>query len=288
MDIIRHFFRKASPRLHRALKIFQIGEFFGFHIVPDHFYYPIPSTRDLDDTLFERKSECVGLDWNLTTQKQYLNEVFPQYALEVEFKPNPGLSLTDAAVLHTMIRHHKPRKMIEIGSGNSTRIAASACLMNEKEGMPCELIAIEPFPNQDLEKGFPGLTELRRQKVQSIDVEEFMDCDLLFIDSSHMAMIGSDVLYEQLEILPRLKKGCLIHFHDILLPGEYWKDWVKGMHYFWSEQYLLKAFLLFNNSFEVIWASRYMHLRDSAAIRGVFPYFEPEQHRITSFWIRRK
>ena len=196
--------------------------------------------------------------------------------------------MVDAAILHAMIRHHKPRKMIEIGSGSSTQIAARACLMNEKEGSSCKLIAVEPYPSQMLESGFPGLTALKKQKVQTINTHEFEDIDLLFIDSSHIAMIGSDVVYEQLEILPRLKPGCLVHFHDILLPGEYWKDWVKQNHYFWSEQYLLWAFLLFNDTFEVIWASRYMHLKDSGAIKRVFPYFAPEHHHITSFWIRRK
>jgi predicted O-methyltransferase YrrM len=288
MDSFRKLKGKVASRLFRYLKLFEVGEFFGFHIVPDHFYYPIPSTRDLEDTIFERKSECVGLDWNLPVQINYLDTIFPKYAQEVEFKQNPGLSLVDAAVLHAMVRHHKPKKMIEIGSGSSTRIAAEACLLNKKEDQPCRLIAVEPFPDRQLDEGFPGLTELKKQKVESVGTKEFVDCDLLFIDSSHMAMIGSDVLYEQLEILPRLKPGCLIHFHDILLPGEYWKDWVKDHHLFWTEQYLLWAFLLFNNSFEVIWASRFMHLRDSTAIQEVFPYFKPDEHRITSFWIKRK
>lgn len=278
--------RRLIGRL--SLKLFRFWEFWGIHVVPDHYYYPIPSTRDLDDALFERKSECVGLDWNVATQTHYLNNVFPQFALEKEFKKNPGLSLVDAAILHSMIRHRKPQKMIEIGSGHSTQIAANACLMNEEEGAPCELIVIDPYPRLRLEDRFPGLTELRKQKVQSISVKEFEDCDLLFVDSSHVVMIGSDVNYVQLEIMPRVKRGCLIHFHDILLPGEYWKDWVREHHLFWSEQYLLWAFLLFNDTFEIIWASRYMHLRDSGSIKAVFPYFEPEQHHITSFWIRRR
>ena len=91
-----------------------------------------------------------------------------------------------------------------------------------------------------------------------------------------------------LRLFPRLKKGCLIHFHDILLPGEYWKEWVKGNKWFWSEQYLLQAFLQFNSDFEIIWASRYQHLNNGLMIKDVFPYFEHESHRITSLWIRRK
>ena len=280
--------RKIIGRL--ALKLFKVWEFFGLHVVPDNFYYPIPSTRDLDEAVFERESECIGLDWNIDTQKRYLREVFPAFTLEREFQINPGLSLVDAAILHCMIRRHKPEKMIEIGSGSSTEIAARACLMNRAEGSPCELIAIEPYPGKALMKGFPGLTTLKRERVQSVGVEAFEECDLLFVDSSHVVMTGSDVNYIQLEILPRLKKGCLIHFHDILLPGEYWRDWVKKRHIFWSEQYLLQAFLLFNHSFEVIWASRYMHLKNEKDIKAVFPFFEPGpgKHRITSFWIRRK
>ena len=220
-------------------KTFRFWELLGIHVTPDHFFYPIPSTRDLDDALFARQSECVGIDWNIGVQARYLREVFPKFALEIVFKENVGLSLVDAAVLHFMIRYHQPRKIIEIGSGASTRFAANACLMNAQEGTTCDLIAVEPYPNSDLEKGFPGLSQLRREKVQSISVSEFEDCDLVFIDSSHVVKIGGDVNYEQLEILPRLKPGCLIHFHDILLPGEYWKDWVKEKHYFWSEQYLL-------------------------------------------------
>jgi len=269
-------------------KSFRFWEILGIHVTPNHYFYPIPSTRDLDDTLFATQSECMGLNWNNDVQAWHLYEVFPKFALEIVFKKNNALSLVDAAVLHSMIRYYKPKKMIEIGSGASTRIAANACLMNERECAPCELIAVEPYPGKDLESGFDGLTKLVKQKVQSVSVKEFEDCDMLFIDSSHVVKIGGDVNYEQLEILPRVKQGCLIHFHDILLPGEYWKDWVKDKHYFWSEQYLLWAFLLFNNEFEVIWASRYMHLKDSSSIMAVFPYFMPGQHRITSFWIRRR
>jgi hypothetical protein len=127
---------------------------------------------------------------------------------------------------------------------------------------------------------------VRRQRVQDVELEAFAECDLLFIDSSHIAEVGSDVTFEQLEILPRLKPGCLVHFHDILIPGEYWRDWVKGRRFFWSEQYLLWAFLLFNSEFEVVWGARYMQLQHEAAIASALPFYTP-QDRITSFWIRR-
>ena len=271
-----------------ALSGFRFCETFGLHITPDKFDYPIPSTKDLTDYIFRRKSDCIGIDWNNNKQEDYLKNIFPKYATEVEFESNEGLSLVDAAIYHAMIRHNKPRKIIEIGSGSSTRFAASACIMNETEGIHCELVAIEPFPTKELRKGFPGLARLIENKVQSVDLKEFEDCDLLFIDSSHVVKIGGDVNYEILEIIPRLKKDCLVHFHDILLPGEYWKDWVMGNKWFWSEQYLLQAFMQFNRDFEIMWASRYQHLNNELMIKDVFPYFEQRKHRITSFWIRRK
>ena len=100
--------------------------------------------------------------------------------------------------------------------------------------------------------------------------------------------MGGDVNNEILDIVPRLKPGAIIHWHDILLPGEYWKDWVTRDKNFWTEQYLLQAFLQFNREFEIIWASRYMSLNRTAALLSTFPNFEPSQSRITSFWIRRK
>ena len=278
--------RRGIGRL--AVKLFPLGEFFGIHVVPDHFYYPIPSTRDLDDSIFEKRSECVGLDWNVATQRFYLKEVFSRFAGEREFKKNRGLSLVDAAILHAMVRYHKPRRLIEIGSGDSTRIVAEACLLNEKEGAPCEFIAIDAYPGAAMEAGFPGLSRLVKRKVQAVSLREFEGCDLLFVDSSHVVMIGGDVNFLLLEVVPRAKPGCVIHFHDILLPGEYWKEWVRERRLFWSEQYLLWAFLLFNPMFEVIWASRYMHLEDGQAIQAVFPYFETDRHHITSFWIARR
>ncbi|MQF67068.1 class I SAM-dependent methyltransferase [SAR202 cluster bacterium AD-802-F09_MRT_200m] len=97
--------------------------------------------------------------------------------------------------------------MVEIGSGFSTRIAARACLMNASNQNPCELIAIEPYPDKALREGLPGLSKLIQMKVESIDLDEIMDCDLLFIDSSHLVKTGGDVNYEILEIVPRLKPG---------------------------------------------------------------------------------
>ncbi len=268
--------------------LFRMFEALGLHVMPVHFYSPIPRTRDLTDELFERVSECIGVDWNDHVQQQYLDDVFPRFGREVEFYKNPGLSPADAAVLHAMIRHHKPAKMVEIGGGFSTEIAARACVMNADEGHPCELVAIEPYPGSRLRGGFPGLSCLIDKRLEDVPLDEILGCDLLFIDSSHVVKIGGDVNRAILQIVPRLKPGAIVHWHDIILPNEYWKDWVRGDRLFWSEQYLLQAFLMYNKVFEIIWASRYMHLCHADRIKKAMPFFDPGKHRIPSFWIRRK
>src|SRR3989304_2152986 len=113
-----------------ALSGFELWEIFCIHITPAKFDYPIPSTRDLSDDIFQRRSDCVGMDWNVKEQEYYLKNIFPKYATEVVFEKNEGLSLVDAAIYHAMIRHKKPGKIVEIGSGSSTRFAARACIMN--------------------------------------------------------------------------------------------------------------------------------------------------------------
>lgn len=271
-----------------ALKLFPLWELCGLHVVPDHFHFPIPSTRDLDDALFEGESACVGLDWNPDRQMRCLTDVFPRFKDERQFERNAGLSPVDAAVLYAMVRCYKPRRIIEIGSGFSTGFIEAARLRNEQDGAPSEHIVINPYPHLTLGQLNPSLTTLRKQKVQATHLKDFEDCDLLFVDSSHIAGIGSDVNFLVLEVLPRVKPGCLIHFHDIVLPREYWKDWVKRDRLFWSEQYLLWAFLLFNTAFDVVWAAQNMQSKHSRALQQAFPAFNPERHRLSSFWIERR
>ncbi len=261
-----------------ARKSFYLFERLGLHVVPNHFYQPIPDTRELTEALFARRTELVGVDMAEESQCKLLQELASAYKAEFDALPrdktdvpsqfylnNGTYQSVDAEMLYSMVRHFKPRKMIEIGSGFSTYLAAQAVLKNETaDGIKCELTAIEPYPNDVLAKGFPGMTRLMRDKVQTAALAEFEalgENDILFIDSSHVLKIGSDVQYEYLEILPRLKKGVIVHIHDIFLPAEYPREWVFKHQRFWNEQYLLQSFLTFNDSFEVLFAGSYMHLK---------------------------
>lgn len=133
------------------------------------------------------------------------------------------------------------------------------------------------------------MRSLIEKKVEDVDLEFFSGLgsgDILFIDSSHTVKIGGDVNYLFLEVLPRLKPGVIVHVHDILLPFDYRRDWVMEQFRFWTEQYLLQAFLTFNSEFEVLMANSYLsyyHQRDLKATFTSSPWWGGG-----SFWMRRQ
>ncbi len=287
-------------------KSFEFCQRLGVHIVPNHFYVPIPDTSKLDKRLWSQNSELVGIDINekklldiLTHFKTDFYEEykhFPRHKTDIPheyYVSNGFFEAVDGEILYCMIRHFKPKKIIEVGSGYSTYLSAQTILKNKKESdHDCELIAIEPYPNHVLLRGFPGLSRLLNKKVQDVPISEFQQLgknDILFIDSSHVLKIGSDVQYELLDIIPRLKKGVIVCFHDIFMPAEYRKEWIIKYHYFWNEQYLLQAFLAFNESFEVLLASSYLHIKYPHILEKMFPSYNYNRvsHWPASFWIRR-
>jgi hypothetical protein len=294
--------RIAGLALNRT---FGIWERLGIHITSNHFYQPIPDVRSLSDRLWTNLSELVGLRMNEEGQRRLLEifssnyrgeyESFPKERTPVPYRyyvNNGAFGSVDGELLYCMIRHYRPKRIIEIGSGNSTYLSAQATLRNreEKNGYKCELTAIEPYPNSVLKEGFPGLTRLVQKKVQNVSLSEFEELeenDILFIDSTHVLRIGSDVQYEYLEILPRLRKGVLVHSHDIFLPSEYPREWVLDDHKFWTEQYLLQAFITFNECFEVVLAASYVHLRRPEWFESAFSSYSRDTRWPSSFWMRR-
>jgi hypothetical protein len=274
------------PPIMRNSRFFHLWENQGYHVTPVHFYQPIPDTRLLKKSLWSGESGLIGINMNVEKQLslvQHFSEHFkdellalsknkPTTPYEYRWK-NKFIPAVDAIALYCMVRHFKPRQVFEIGSGNSTYLTAHAVLANQKEGCETRLIAIEPYPGEVLKAGFPGLSELRVQKVEDIPLDMFGQLeagDILFIDSSHVLTIGSDVYYEILEIIPRLKQGVIIHLHDIFWPKEYPYEWIVERRNFWNEQYILQAFLAFNHSFEILWASTYLSMKQHEPLKAAF------------------
>ncbi|BDW85778.1 hypothetical protein MACH21_19550 [Roseicyclus marinus] len=281
-----HLFNRVTRRFARLTFPF-FERVFNLHITPNDYYSPIPSVKDLPTDIYDRRFDMGGVDMNLSGQTAFLRDVLPLYLSEFTPKQNGGLSLADAYVLYALIRHRKPSRMVEIGGGDSTFISMAAIERNRAEGHPCHFTCIEPYPRDFLTRATWPDYRLVVEKVQDADLSIFADIDMLFIDSSHVSKIGSDVNHEMFEILPRMKPGSLIHWHDIVIPTNYWRDWTTNGTQFWNESYLLHAFLMFNAEFRVVWAARWFNLEHPDALAATLPFLEPS-HRLTSFWVERE
>ena len=296
-------YRAALKRFIR--KTFPLWQRLGFHVTRVHFYEPVPDTRTLKNDLWSQPTEMPGVDINENKQLQLLNSFSYKYKDEYDQFPenkttkpyeyylnNKSYESVDGEMLYCMIRDFKPHKIVEVGSGFSTFIAGAAIIKNlgEEPGYECDLTSIDPFPNDVISGGFPGFSGVLPSTVQDVELDVFTDLeanDIFLIDSSHVLSIGSDVQYEFLEILPRLKKGVVIHIHDIFLPSEYPREWVMGRKVFWTEQYLLQAFLAFNESFEVLWASSYMNHNHADKLSAVFNSYRIPVTRPCSLWLAK-
>ena len=274
----------------------------GIHIVPNHFYGPVPDTRQLGDELWAKPSEAVGIDMHGDEQVALLDEISHYKSEYDRFPANPTgdpteyyyvngkFGAVDGGMLYGLLRHFKPKRMLEVGSGNSTILATQAYKLNEAEtGIRTEHTVIDPYPHATVAAGLPGIDRLIPSRVQDVPMEEFTrleDGDFLFIDTSHVIKTGGDVQFEFLEVLPRLQKGVIVQIHDIYLPAEYPREWVLDGLTFWSEQYVLQAFLAFNSAFDVMLGGQYLHLYHPDRLKATFGLYDGDPF-IGSFWIRR-
>ncbi len=302
-DLAAHVIAPLLRRLAHDPKYFELWQSHGFHVASVHYYQPIPDTRVLPLSLWNRVSDLPGVDIREEQQKQLLSEIvgrfkdeytaIPEGASTQEFHyylGNVAFEAVDAEMLFGLIRLLKPRRMYEIGSGFSTLLTADALRRNRVDGYSCRFIAIDPDASAELEAKLPRDVALWRVPVQEVSLDEFeslCENDILFIDSSHVCKIGSDVQFLFLEVLPRLRPGVVVHIHDIFLPLEYPRQWVLDEHRFWNEQYLLQTFLSFNATFEVLWAGQWMHIKYPDLLMKAFPSYKAGVSA-GSFWFRRR
>lgn len=181
---------------------------------------------------------------------------------------NDYFSSPDAEVLYCMIRRFEPRRFVEIGSGNSTRLARLAL---SDGGIESRLTSIDPQPREFVDD---LSDEIHRARVESLgDMGLFRDLgsrDILFIDSSHELRAGNDVTHLYLNVLPTLQPGVVVHIHDVFLPYDYPRAWARPGSVPYSEQYLVQAMLQCVELFEVLWPGHYVQ-RTRADFAQRFP-----------------
>jgi predicted O-methyltransferase YrrM len=239
-----------------------------------HFYSPVFLLEDVKKREFEIwkniKNESIqGVKLYVDEQKDLVSK-FSQFYDELPFKSksqnryqleNGYYSFTDGIILYSMMRFFQPKRIIEVGSGFSSMVMLDVNEIFFKNQI--DLTFIEPYPDRlyslmrESDKDLITLIESDVQKIPITTFEKLEKGDFLFIDSTHVSKTGSDVNYILFEILPFLKKGVLIHFHDIFHPFEYPKEWVfNGVN--WNECYMLKAFLMYNEMFKIKYFSHYL------------------------------
>jgi hypothetical protein len=278
----------------------------GFLPVPIHFYQPIPDIQELKKrNVWEKVSKLEGINISASEGLSFITKLANEYGDECDwpnertnnradfFLHNRSFSFGCAAPLHCMIRLFKPKKIIEIGSGLSSRVIRGAIKLNSSSNLETEYTIIDPYSSLK-EKNFSEKTNIIRKPVETIDLEIFKELaenDIIFIDSSHVVKIGSDVNFEILDILPALQNGVLVHFHDIPMPFEYPEICATNPHFrvFWNESYLLQAFLTCNDDFEVLLPMALLQANFTPELKKLFPRSQKTNAGWISgsFWIRR-
>jgi hypothetical protein len=272
----------------------------GLLPIHNNYYQPLinPNKHNLKSLRDDRM--IGGLDFNINKQKEiilsfnYVDELlkFPitKSNNNEYYYDNDSFESGDSEYLYNIIRKFKPYKIIEIGSGFSTKMMLNSINKNRDEdsNYNCELTCVEPFKYKQIE-GLP--ITLLKERVESLNIKifkELRDDDILFIDSSHIIRPQGDVLFEIQYILPELNPGVLIHFHDIFTPKDYLDEWVYKEHRLWNEQYLLETFLSCNDRFEIIGSLNYLKHNYWELLSSKCPILSKEKNREPgSFWIRK-
>lgn len=270
----------------------------GMIPVRDHYYEPQINFRLLKRPLDEER-RLPGIDWNVDAQLAFLqnfrfgdelSDLSTDAAGPVQFRfRNGNFESGDAEYWYQLIRAIQPRRIVEIGSGNSTLMARRAIAKTtaDQPHYSCDHVCIEPYEMPWLES--TGVRVIR-ERVEDVDRSLFLSLeagDVLFIDSSHVIRPQGDVLVAYLEILPMLREGVIVHVHDIFSPRDYPRAWVVDEIRLWNEQYLLEAFLSHNHEWEVIGALNLLKNRHYDALRSVAPFLTPDRQP-GSFYMRRR
>jgi hypothetical protein len=272
------------------------------YVAPGHFYSPIVSVdeylRDEAKNVAGPQSALLGIELNTEVQLEILKELSRVWEPDLfkskpepghrYYLPNPSFGASDAFFVQAMICHFRPKRLIEVGSG------FSSCAILDANERYCqnqiEITFIEPFP--ELLHSLVEAPDLARQsllpsRLQDISFETFSALeagDILFIDSTHVSKTNSDVNYLFFEILPRLQAGVVVHIHDIFHAFEYPRDWIlEGRS--WNEAYVLRAFLQYNQAFEILLFNNYLQTIHADIYREFLPGLDMSGG---SLWLRVK
>jgi predicted O-methyltransferase YrrM len=269
---------------------------------PGHFYSAVPDWTDLDRSFADasgRPDDVPGVDLRIDEQWELFASLAPLYrshpfsddgtdAQRYRFV-NDAYGHGDGLTLSAMLRHLRPSRIVEVGSGWS-----SACMLDTADTYLDRLPSmtfVEPHDELLRSRLLPGdldRVEIVSRRVQDVDLDRFDALgsgDLLFVDSTHVSKVGSDVNHLYFRVLPRLGSGVVVHVHDVFPGFEYPLDWHRERRV-WTEDYLLRSFLQFNQAFEIVLWVALLHALDPARVAAVAP--EIERNVGGAIWLRRR
>lgn len=272
-----------------------------------HFYSPVVDPAELlhraPSVWSPEAPPVLAVDFNCKAHEMVLDSWFPRHISKYDYPDvlvkhhdnakqfytrNSQFGWLDSRTLFVFLNEIRPAHIIEVGSGYSSLLTAD---VNKRFlNNSCKFQCIEPYPRDFLESGVEGMSELITQKVQDVppgDFEILEKGDILFIDSSHVCKTGSDVNFLYFEVLPRLKSGVLIHVHDIFLPLEYPREWVLEENRSWNEQYLLRALLMYSNSFQVFFGCSYAFYKFPELVTSALDLRSEAGFGGSSFWFTK-
>lgn len=287
IDVFMETYSSQEARDRRSKSI--IGEpAIPQFVPPGHYYSPIVDPRGLRSSSFElrRKSDQMAdVEIDFDAMEGLFHAILDETA-DLQFPAtkasgfryyaaNDMYSLGDALVLAGLIRLKKPRCIIEVGSGFSSAVMLD--ILDRSDLKSTKVTFIEPYPER-LERLLTHEDKERatiiRSSVQEVPATIFQQLegnDILFLDTTHISKTGSDVNHEVFDILPRLASGVIVHFHDVFEGFEYLDPWIYEQNRSWNELYLLRAFLMYNNSFEVIYFNHAFSCRNAHLINDRCP-----------------
>jgi methyltransferase family protein len=275
-----------------------VGRSSRYRLVPRTAYSPVPDPAELRADLWAQPRSLHWIEWDLEAQLAWAERELPAYIAEFARPPdvadgfhyeNAYYEQVDADLTYAIVRHLRPRRVLELGTGYSTLVLARACRANARDGATAELHTVDPGSAVSVPDDLPGLTSKRTLPAQELPLEEFLALDagdVLLVDTSHTVKIGGEVVHIVLDVLPRLAPGVWVHFHDIWLPWEYHPELVLGMEMYWSEQYLLQAFLAGSHGYEVRFATQAIAREMPERLERLVPSYRARNYP-SSFWIRR-
>jgi hypothetical protein len=264
------------------------------HVVPGHYYSPIPSLEDFRFAEKNRgKVNLAGIELNENEQKSFVYEwleFYPkilhwiQYETDKYNYENTWFFGSDAISLTLMFISRPPRKVVEIGSGHSTALIEDI----NKKWFNCELSIVTIDPNPERAKNLNLSTETLETKIQQVDYEIFTslrDNDVLLIDSSHVLKAGSDVHYLFNHVIPHLAKGVKVHIHDIFYPFEYPSNWLDEKIAF-NEAYALELLLRNSNKFKILYWNDFLENNHKEWFQINMPEMLFSKHQTGGIWLQ--